>query len=104
MNIDRGSELEFLLKTHTAIPIIETRSSNLFDTGMYDDYYTIPELIESGLVEYVGKTKNKVYLRPLRNFYVYVIGEIRKLHTGEIVMLYLGDNGKKEFEEWVKQC
>jgi hypothetical protein len=104
MNIERKCELEFLLKTNTAVSIIESRSSDLFVTGIYDDFYTIPELIESGLVDYVGKNRNKVYLRPLRNFYVHVIGEIKKLHTGEIVMLYLGDNGKKEFEEWVKQC
>lgn len=103
MNTDRKRELEFLLKTNTAVPLIETRASELFDTGLYDDYYTIPELIDSKLVEYVGKSKNKVYLRPLRNFYVHVLHEIRKLQTGEIVMLHLGDNGKKEFEEWVKQ-
>lgn len=103
MNTSRKNELEFLLKTNTAVPLIETRTSELFDSGLYDDYYTIQDLIESQLVEYVGKSKNKVYLRPLRNFYVYVVGEIRKLHTGEIVMLHLGDNGKKEFEEWVKQ-
>lgn len=103
MNTSRRNELEFLLQTNTAIPLIETRNSELFESGLYDDYYTISDIIECELAEYVGKSRNKVYLRPLRNFYVYVVGEIRKLHTGEIVMLYLGDNGKREFEEWIKQ-
>lgn len=100
MKTKRAKELNFLIKTKTPVCLIETRSLSLIDTGIYEDHYTVPELIDFGLVEYIGKIKNKIYIRPLRSFCVYVLGEKKNLYNGDIVVLCLGDVGKKDFDKW----
>lgn len=99
MNYERERELEYMLRTHTAIPVVETRKL-IADNCLYDDHYTLTELIEIGLVEYVGQSLSQLYVRPKQSFKIYVTDQIKQLTSGEIVLLQLGDDGKREFDEW----
>ena len=103
MNRERKKELSFLLRTKTPIPVIESRSGPLTASGLYEDYYTLSELIDFGVIQYIGKKEDCLFLRPLSEFYVYVVDEIRKLEPGEIITLALGEEGTREFEAWMNR-
>ena len=102
MRANRLQELNFLVRTHSPVPMTESRASTVFEDELYDDFYTIKELIEEGYLEYVGKDKNyQLFLRPKQNFSVYVVDSICYLKSGEIVTLSLTRAGHTEFQEWI---
>jgi len=102
MRASRIQELNFLIRTNTPVPMTESRSSGVFEDDLYDDFYTIRELIEQGYLEYVGKDKNyQLFLRPKADFSVFVVDDICFLRSGEIVTLALTRAGHTEFQEWV---
>lgn len=103
MNKERVKELDFLLRTKTPIAVIESRSGALCASGLYEDYYTLSELIEAGLIQYIGRKNEDIYLRPIEDFYVYVIDDIRRLMPGEIITLSLGEEGVREFNDWIEK-
>jgi hypothetical protein len=106
MKANRLQELNFLVRTNTPIPLTESRLDAAFEDDLYNDFYTVKELIEHGYIEYVGKDKNyQLFLRPLRDFSIYVVdqrgGDVCFLRGGEIVTLALTKAGHTEFEEWI---
>lgn len=102
MRASRIQELNFLIRTNAPVPMTESRRNDVFEDDLYDDFYTIRELIEQGYLEYVGKDKNyQLFLRPRKDFSVYVDNNICFLRSGEIVTLALTRQGHTEFQEWV---
>ena len=102
MRADRAKELNFLVRTKTPVLLTESRKSTVFEDDLYDDSYTIKELIEEGYLEYVGKDKNyQLFLRPRNDFSVYIVDSVCFLKGGEIVTLALTRAGHTEFEEWI---
>ena len=102
MRASRIQELNFLIRTNTPVPLTESRRNGVFEDDLYDDFYTIRELIEQGYLEYVGKDKNyQLFLRPRKDFSVFVVDDICFLRSGEIVTLALTRQGHTEFQEWV---
>ena len=103
MEANRLQELNFLIRTDTPVPMTESRSNAVFDDELYNDFYTIKELIEEGYLEYVGKDKNyQLFLRPKANFSIYVVESICELKSGEIVTIALTKAGHTEFHEWIE--
>jgi len=78
--------------------------STVFDDDLYDDFYTIRELIQEGYINYVGKDKQyQLFLRPLKDFSVYIGNNVCFLRSGEIVTLALTQAGHSEFQEWINE-
>ena len=97
----RVQELRFLMRTGAAIPVTETRNSEVFDSVFYSDFYTIRELVEQGFMEYIGQQKDVVILRPKSSFTMYINLELRDLVGGELVTMSLTKDGRNEFEAWL---
>ena len=94
--------MHFLIRTKTPVPLTESRNSTVFEDELYDDFYTIKELIEEGFIDYIGKDKNfQLFLRPKENFSIYITDNIWELRSGEIVTLALTKAGHAEFEDWI---
>lgn len=103
MDEHRLQELNYLIRTKTPVPMTESRNSATFEDNLYDDVYTISELIEEGHLEYLGRdSHNQLYLRPIHDFSVYVMREVSHLQSGEIVKLSLTKSGQTEFDSWVQ--
>lgn len=103
MEENRSKELRFLIRTKTPVPLVESRTGALFEDDLYDDIYTINELIEQEYLEYIGKDKNyQLFLRPLCDFEVFIVNEIWSLKSGEMVTLSLTKAGHTEFETWIQ--
>lgn len=99
----RLQELNYLLRTNTPVPVTESRNSATFDDELYDDVYTISELIEEGHLEYLGKDSNsQLYLRPVHDFSVYIMKEVSHLQGGELIKLALTKSGQVEFDTWIQ--
>lgn len=101
MDNERIRELNFMMRTGTPIPITESRDAEFFQTKCYDDFYTISELVEQKLIEYIGHQKEYICLRPYTNFKIYIAGDVRNLRGGEIVTMSLSDNARDEFNAWL---
>lgn len=101
MDILREQELKFLMRIDAAIPVTESRSSALFETEFYSDFYTIRELVEQGYMEYVGHQQEYLCLRPINSFRMYINQEIKDLQGGEIVTMSMTQNGRNEFDSWL---
>lgn len=102
MEENRLQELNFLIRTGTPVPMTESRANAVFQDDLYDDFYTVKELIEHGYLDYVGKDKNyQLFLRPKQNFSIFVVDDVCFLRSGEIVTLALTKAGHTEFEEWI---
>ena len=101
MDSERIKELNYLMRTGVPIPVTESRTAELFQTIYYDDFYTISELVEQKLIEYVGHQKEYICLRPYTNFKIFIAGDIRELQSGEIVTMSLTDTGRNEFNTWL---
>ena len=101
MDYERRKELNFMLRTGSPILVTDSRSSDLFQSIFYSDFYTIQELISEGLMEYIGHQKSRLCLRPLRSFAVFDGDDVRNLASGEIVTMALTTTGRSEFEEWL---
>jgi len=101
MDNERIKELQFLMRTGSAIPVTDSRKAEVFQTIYYSDFYTIQELISQGYLEYIGHQKTLLCLRPLSAFSVYISGEIRELKASEIVTMSLTTPGRNEFEQWL---
>lgn len=101
MDSERIKELKFMMRIGTPIPVTESRGDKLFQTMYYDDFYTISELVEQKLIEYVGHQKDYICLRPYSNFKIYIAGDVRELQSGEIVTMSLTDTGRAEFNTWL---
>lgn len=102
MEANRLQELNFLIRTNTPVPLTESRENAVFDDDLYNDFYTVKELIEHGYLDYIGKDKNfQLFLRPRQSFSIFVVDEICFLRGGEIVTLALTKAGHTEFEEWI---
>lgn len=101
MDNERIKELNFMMRTGTPIPITESRTAGLFQTMYFNDFYTISELVEQKLIEYVGHQKDYICLRPYTNFKIYIAGDVRELQGGEIVTMSLTDSGRDEFNTWL---
>ncbi len=102
MESRRKAELDFLIRSKTPVAIIESRTNPAFEEDIYDDFYTLQELVATGHLEYIGHQDNYFYMRPKSNFPVYVVDEVRDLEAGTIVKLYLTSDGKDEFERWLE--
>lgn len=102
MEENRLQELNFLIRTETPVPMTESRMNAVFQDDLYNDFYTVKELIEEGYLDYVGKDKNyQLFLRPRQNFSIFVVDDVCFLRSGEIVTLALTKAGHTEFEEWI---
>jgi hypothetical protein len=101
MESRRKNELDFLVRTKTPIPIVESRTNVAFEEDTYDDFYTLQELVQQQFLEYIGHNKNYFFMRPRTKISVYVSEQIRELESGEIVKLYLTEEGRSEFERWL---
>lgn len=101
MDNDRIAELQFLMRTNSAIVITDSRNNEVLQTVFYRDFYTIQELIEEGYLEYIGHQRDLLCLRPFNSFSVFVDNEVRKLKGGEIVTMSLTQSGRTEFENWL---
>ena len=97
----RIQELKFLMRTGAAIPVTETRNSEVFQSEFYSDFYTIRELVEQGFMEYIGQQQDVVVLRPKDSFTMYINLELRDLVGGELVTMSLTKDGRSEFEAWL---
>lgn len=97
----RVQELKFLMRTGAAIPVTESRDSDLFQSTFYSDFYTIRELVEQGYMEYIGQQKEYVCLRPKNSFTLYINLELRDLVGGELISMSLTNAGRREFDEWL---
>lgn len=101
MDNERIKELNFMMRIGAPIPVTESRATKLFQTVYYNDFYTLSELVEQKLIEYVGHQKNYICLRPYTNFKIYIAGDVRNLQSGEIVTISLTDTGRAEFNTWL---
>jgi len=101
MDNERIKELNFMMRTGTPIPVTESRAAEVFQTTFYDDFYTISELVDQELIEYVGHQKDYICLRPYSNFSIFIAGDVRELQRGEIVTMSLTDTGREEFNTWL---
>ena len=99
VNKQRRQELHFMIRMGVAVPMIESRDFDETSSVLYDDHFTVQELIEEGLIRYVGRRNNQLYIRPLVKFRIFV-NETQLLVPGEIVILELGETGRREFVEW----
>jgi len=101
MDYLRQQELKFLMRTGSAIPVTESRDSELFHTEFYSDFYTIRELVEQGYMEYIGQQKEYVCLRPINSFTMYINLELKDIVGGELITMGLTKQGRIEFDEWL---
>lgn len=101
MESRRKTELEFLVRTKSPVPIVESRTNSAFEDDIYDDFFTLQELVQQQFLEYIGHQQNYFFMRPRTNLSVYVSDQIRELESGEIVKLYLTETGRSEFESWL---
>ena len=101
MDYLRQQELRFLMRTGSAIPVTESRDSELFHTEFYSDFYTIRELVEQGYMEYIGQQKEYVCLRPINSFTMYINLELKDIVGGELITMGLTKQGRIEFDEWL---
>lgn len=81
--------------------LVESRREDSFHSILLNDFYTIPELIEEEIVQYIGQRNQCLYLRPLRTFNACINDRVRKLVASETLMIQLGEHGQREFEEWI---
>ncbi len=102
MESRRKNELDFLVRSQTPVAIIESRANPAFEEDIYDDFYTLQELVAQGYLDYIGHQDNYFYMRPKSSFRVYVVDETRDLEAGTIVKLYLTEDGRNEFERWLE--
>lgn len=102
VNKKRQKELDFMLRIGTPIPVIECRPPKDLEE-FFADHFTVQELIQHGLFDFVGKNIEWVYIRPRQDFEVFIGGDVRSLTCGEIVIMELGENGKKQFRTWMEQ-
>lgn len=100
MEKHRIAELEFLLRTQTPVPMVETRNHPVYQQQPLDDHFTVSELIEQSLLKYVGRTDHRLFVRPQTNFSVLITDEVRELTAGEVTVLQLGEWGNRDFAEW----
>jgi len=98
----RQKELNFMLRIGTPIPIIECRPPKDME-DFFNDHFTVQELIQHGLFDFIGKNIQWLYIRPKQSFDVFIGGDVRSLTCGEIVIMELGENGKKQFKMWTEQ-
>lgn len=101
MDIQRQQELKFLMRIDSAIPVTDTRSSAIFETEFYSDFYTIRELVEQGYMEYIGHQKEYLCLRPINSFRMYINQEIKDLQGGELITMSMSRDSRTEFESWL---
>lgn len=101
MDYLRIQELRFLMRTGAAIPVTETRDSEIFQTEFYSDFYTIRELVEQGYMEYIGQQKEYVCLRPKNSFTMYINLVLTDLVGGELVTMSLTKKGRLEIDQWL---
>lgn len=101
MDIQRQQELKFLMRIDSAIPVTDTRSSAIFETEFYSDFYTIRELVEQGYMEYIGHQKKYLCLRPINSFRMYINQEIKDLQGGELITISMSRDSRTEFESWL---
>jgi len=97
----RQQELKFLMRTGSAIPVTESRDSELFNSIYYCDFYTIRELVEEGYMEYIGQQKTYVCLRPKNSFTMYINLELKDIIGGELITMGLTEKGRVEFQTWL---
>lgn len=99
VNKKRQKELNFMVRTGVPIPVLESRNIEGLDDLLYNDHFTVAELIESGLMRYIGRRSHELFVRPLCKFAIYV-NEVRYLEPGEVIVLELGELGRREFVAW----
>lgn len=101
MDRERIKELKFMMRAGVPIPVTDSRTAQLFQTIYYNDFYTIQELVEENLMEYVGYKKEYICIRPRTNYPVYIAGDVKQLRSGELVTMSLTTDGRNEFEKWL---
>lgn len=104
MEPGRIAELNFMVRTQTPVPVVESRNDPVFSDSLLDDHYTFGELISEGLMRYVGRVNQEVYVRPLTSFAVYTGSETRHLVQGEIVMLEISNWDHEELARRDQDC
>lgn len=88
-----------MVRTDTPVPIVESRTPLVAATGLYDDHFTVAELIQHELLRYVGRRGGEVFVRPLTRFRIFV-NDVRQLLPGEILLLQLGEEGQRDLKVW----
>ena len=101
MKESRLHELHFLLKTDVPLPVVAERAGDTYSTDIYDDYYTLRELVQNDLLTDIGHKDKVFFLRPRKDFRIFVVDEIRELKAGEIIRLSLTEAGKTDFVRWL---
>lgn len=101
MDNARLQELHFLLKTDVPLPVVAERSGDTYSTDIYDDHYTLRELVQTDLLTYLGHKDKVFFLRPRQDFRIFVVDEVRELKAGEIIRLSLTEAGKTDFVRWL---
>lgn len=97
----RLQELKFLMRIGVPIPVTDSRNHEIFQSTFYSDFYTIPELVKQGYMEYIGQQKEYVCLRPKNNFQIFINMEVKDLIGGELITMSLSPDGRTEFEAWL---
>lgn len=98
----RIDEMNFLLRTDVPLPVVSERTGSVYaDDDIYDDHYTLRELVEQELFTYLGHKDKVFFLRPKRTFRMFVIDEILEIKAGEIVRLSLTEAGRTDFVRWL---
>jgi hypothetical protein len=100
MKESRKKELDFMMRIGTPIPIVESRPPKEMEE-FFDDHFTVTELIQHGVFDFIGQNIQWLYIRPKQDFEVCIGSEIRRLTSGEIIILEMSENGKKEFKMWI---
>lgn len=90
-----------MVRNEIPVPVVESREFEEIDSLLYDDHFTAQELIQCELIRYVGRKHNQLYVRPLRKFSIFV-HEVKVLEPGEILILELGETGRREFATWME--
>lgn len=102
MNESRLQELRHLIRTNVPVPVVSERAGDTYGTDLYDDHFTLRELVQGGMMTYLGHKEKIFFLRPMRDFKIFVLDEIRELKGGEFVQLSLTDAGRADFVRWLE--
>lgn len=91
----RLQEMRHLIRTNVPLPVVSERQPSCED--LYDDHFTLRELVQSQLMDYIGHKDKVFYLRPRKSFRIFVVDDVMELKSGEIIQLALTDAGKLDF-------
>lgn len=104
MSPSRQKELKFLLAAGTPLPVIETRQALFIEQNdnTFDDFYTLLELVQQEVLDFVSKKQRKVFFRARFRVSLFLSSVVVVFDKGDVFDVNLGTQGKKELEQWLE--